>query len=209
MRVFRHPGGRQAPIFRQESEGGVRRRIRRQPGGESGWRWCLGMEPSVRAAGTYGARFDGPHRGLGNGGCCEVGEPAGVLFDAAARDDQHGYFGRSLREVGHGICRAAPRAPPPLKTPKCGGWDMPGFVPVTIAYTNSGALEKNGSGGFFVSFGLHFLFKARQTAFADPLARPSARRLAAKSLIAAVRPLAGTLSAGSLAAKAPIAAARA
>ena len=88
--LFLHPGGRQAPIFRQESEGGIRRRMRRQPGGESGWRWCLGMEPSGRAAGTYGARFDGSHRGLGNGGCCEVGEPARVLFDAAARDDQHG-----------------------------------------------------------------------------------------------------------------------
>jgi hypothetical protein len=77
----------------------------------------------------------------------------------------------------------------------------------TIAYTNSGALEKNG--GFFVSFGFNFLFKARQTAFSDPLARPSARRLAEKYLIADVRPLAGTLSAGSLAAKALIAAARA
>ena len=76
---------------------------------------------------------------------------------------------------------------------------------MTIAYTNSGALEKNGSGGFFVSFGFNFLFKARQTAFADP----SARKLAAKSLIAAARPLAGALSAGSLAAKALIAAARA
>ena len=41
------------------------------------------------------------------------------------------------------------------------------------------------------------------------IARPSARSLAAKALIAAVRPLAGTLSAGSLAAKALIAAARA
>jgi hypothetical protein len=62
------------------------------------------------------------------GGCCEVGEPAGVLFDAAARDDQHGYFDRSQREVGHGICRAAPGAPPPLKTPNSGRWDRPGFV---------------------------------------------------------------------------------
>ena len=48
-----------------------------------------------------------------------------------------------------------------------------------------------------------------QPAFADPLARPSARSLALKALIAAVRPLAGTLSAGSLAAKALMAAARA
>ena len=59
-------------------------------GGKSGWRWSLGMGPSGRAAGTYGARFDGSHRGPGNGGCCEVGKAAGVLFDAAARDDQHG-----------------------------------------------------------------------------------------------------------------------
>ena len=113
-RVIRGPGDRQVPIFRQESEGGVRRRIRRQPGGESGWRWCLGIEPSGRAAGMHGARFDGSHRGLGNGGCCEVGEPAGVLFDAAARDDQHGYVDKSLLEVGHGICRAAPGAPAPF-----------------------------------------------------------------------------------------------
>jgi hypothetical protein len=67
----------------------IRRRMRGQPGGESGWRCCLGMEPSVRAAGTHGARLGGSHHGLGNGGCCEVGEPARVLFDAAARDDQH------------------------------------------------------------------------------------------------------------------------
>ncbi len=63
--------------------------MRRQPGGESGWRCCLGMEPSVRATGTYGARLGGSRRGLRNGGCCEVDEPARVLFDAAARDDQH------------------------------------------------------------------------------------------------------------------------
>ena len=126
--VLGGPDDRQAPIFRKESEGGIRRRMRRQPGGESGWRWSLGMGPSGRAAGTYGARFDGSHRGLGNGGCCEVGEPAGELFDAAARDDQHGYFGRSLREVGHGSSRAAPGAPPPLETPNSGGWDRPGFV---------------------------------------------------------------------------------
>jgi hypothetical protein len=131
MRVFRGPGDRQAPIFRQESEGGIRRRMRRQPGGESGWRWSLGMGPSGRAAGTYGARFDGSHRGLGNGGCCEVGKAAGELFDAAARDDQHKYADRSLRETSRGICRAAPGAPPPLKTPKCGGWDRPGFVVAT------------------------------------------------------------------------------
>jgi hypothetical protein len=69
------------PIFRhwQEGEGGIRRRMRRPPGGESGRRWRLGMEPSVRAAGTYGARLGGPDPGhrLGNGGCCEVGEAAG------------------------------------------------------------------------------------------------------------------------------------
>jgi hypothetical protein len=88
-RVIRGPGDRQVPIFRQESEGGIRRRIRKQPSGKSGWRWCLGMRPSVRATGMHGVRFDGPHHGLGNGGCCEVGEAAGVQFDAAARDDQH------------------------------------------------------------------------------------------------------------------------
>jgi hypothetical protein len=65
------------------------------------------MEPSVRAARTQGARLGGSHHGLGNGGCCERGEPAGVLFDATARDDQHEYSDRSLRETGHGSCRAA------------------------------------------------------------------------------------------------------
>ena len=87
--LFRYPGGRQAPIFRQESEGGIRRRMRKQPGGESGWRWWQDMEPSIRAAGTYGVRFDGPQHGLGNGGCCEGGDPAGALLGAAARNDQY------------------------------------------------------------------------------------------------------------------------
>ena len=50
----------------------------------------------------------GSHHGLGNGGCCKVGEPAEESFDATARDDQHEYDGRSLRETGGGGCRAAP-----------------------------------------------------------------------------------------------------
>ncbi len=125
------PADRQAPIFRQESEGKIRRRMRRQPGGESGRCWFLGMEPSVRAAGTHGARLGGPHHGLGNGGCCEVGKAAGELFDAATRDDQHEYVDKSLREVGHGSSRAALGAPPSLETPKSGGWDRPGFVVAT------------------------------------------------------------------------------
>ena len=45
--VFRGPADRQAPIFRQESEGGTRRRMRKQPGGESGRHSCMGMGPSV------------------------------------------------------------------------------------------------------------------------------------------------------------------
>jgi hypothetical protein len=49
-----------------------------------------------RAAGTHGARFGGSHRGLGNGGCCEVGEAAGLLFDATARNNYHEYADRSL-----------------------------------------------------------------------------------------------------------------
>ncbi len=70
----------------------------------------------------HGVRFDGPHHGIGNGGCCELGEPAGELFDATARDDQHEYFDRSLRETDHVSSRAALGAPPPLETPS------PGFV---------------------------------------------------------------------------------
>jgi hypothetical protein len=60
-----------------------------------------------------------------NGGCCEVGEPARVLFDAAARDDQHKYSGRSLRETGRGSSLAASGGPPPLEIP--GRGDTPGF----------------------------------------------------------------------------------
>ena len=101
-------GDRQAPIFRQESEGGIRRRVRRQPGGESGRDWCMDVGPPVRAAATQGTRLGGSHHGLGNGGCCKVGEPAGESFDAAARDDRHEYEGRSLRETDRGGCRAAP-----------------------------------------------------------------------------------------------------
>ena len=134
-RVLGGPGDRQAPIFRQESEGGIRRRMRRQPGGESGWRCCLGMEPSDRAAGTYGARLGGSHHGLGNGGCCEVGEPAGALFNATARDDQHEYFDRSLRETGRGSSRAAPGAQPPSEIPGRGGWDTTGFFLGGSCYT--------------------------------------------------------------------------
>ena len=107
-RVFRGLCDRQAPIFCQESEGGNRRRMRKQPGSESGWRCCLGMEPSGRAAGTYEVRLGGSHHGLGNGGCCKVGEPAEESFDAPARDDQHEYAGRSLLETDRGGCRAAP-----------------------------------------------------------------------------------------------------
>jgi hypothetical protein len=76
-RVFRGPGDRQAPIFRSESEGGIRRRVRRQPGGESGRDWCMDVVTPVRAAGMPGVRLGGSHHGLGNGGCCKVGEPAG------------------------------------------------------------------------------------------------------------------------------------
>jgi hypothetical protein len=54
--------------------------------------------------------------GLGNGGCCDVDEPAGALFDAIARDDRHEYVDRSLRETDRGSSRAAPGAPPPLET---------------------------------------------------------------------------------------------
>jgi hypothetical protein len=41
--------------------------MRKQPGGESGWRCCLGTEPSDRAARTPGARLGGSHHGRGLG----------------------------------------------------------------------------------------------------------------------------------------------
>ena len=107
-RLFRGPGGRQAPIFRPVSEGGIRRRFRRQPGGESGRDWSMDVGPPVRAVATQGTRSGGSHHGLGNGGCCKVGEPAEESFDTTARDDQHEYDGRSLLETDRGGCRAVP-----------------------------------------------------------------------------------------------------
>jgi hypothetical protein len=59
---------------------------------------------------------------LGTADAAKVGEPAGELFDEAARDNQHVYFDRSQREVGHGICRAVSGAPPPLETPDSVRW---------------------------------------------------------------------------------------
>ena len=43
-----------------------------------------------------------------------MGKPARVLFDAAARDDQHKYSDRSLRGTSRGSSRAASGGPPPL-----------------------------------------------------------------------------------------------
>jgi hypothetical protein len=34
-------------------------------------------------------RSGGSHHGLGNGGCCKTGEPAGILIDATGRNGQH------------------------------------------------------------------------------------------------------------------------
>ena len=52
----------------------------------------------------------------GNGGCWERGEPAGALFNATARDDQHKYSDRSLRETSRGSSRAAPGAQPSFRS---------------------------------------------------------------------------------------------
>jgi hypothetical protein len=83
--VFRGPDDRQAPIFRNlkesELEGGIRRRIRRQPGGEStalmnGYiavessSWCV-----WRAIGRLAPR---PSTMGTLSGCCEGGDPAGL-----------------------------------------------------------------------------------------------------------------------------------
>ena len=86
------------------------------------WAWNRRAEQLARMERDWAA-----HHGLGNGGCCEVGEPAGALFDAAARDDQHKYSDRSLRETDRGSSRAASGGPPPLEIPGRGGWDTPGF----------------------------------------------------------------------------------
>ena len=106
-RVFRGPADRQAPIFRQEREGGIRRRMRKQPGGESGRHSCMGMGPSVRAFGTYGARLGGSRHTCGNGGCCKRGAPAQGLRGQSAQTSRHKCDSRSLRAVHRGICQAA------------------------------------------------------------------------------------------------------
>ncbi len=54
-------------IFLPESEGGIRRRVRRQPGGESGRDWCMDVGPPVRAAATQGTRLGGSRHGHGLG----------------------------------------------------------------------------------------------------------------------------------------------
>jgi hypothetical protein len=70
-----------------------------------------GMEPSGRAAGLGGS-----HHSLGNGGCCKVGEPAGALFGATARNDPHEYESRPLRETARGSSRAVVWGSPPVET---------------------------------------------------------------------------------------------
>ncbi len=73
------------------------RRMRKQPGGESGRHSCMGMEPSTESSSWQClARMErdlvARTTALGTADpCCERGEPAGVLFDATARDDQHEY----------------------------------------------------------------------------------------------------------------------
>jgi hypothetical protein len=80
-------------------------------GGELGGSRAAGMEPSGRAAGLGGS-----HHSLGNGGCCKVGEPAGALFDATARNDPHEYESRPLRETGRGSSRAVVWGSAPVET---------------------------------------------------------------------------------------------
>jgi hypothetical protein len=86
--------------------------MRRQPGGESGQHtvWNRRTEQLARRERDWAAlrltRCAQRH-GLGNGGCCEEGEPAEASFDATARDDQHEHSDRSLRETDRGGCRVA------------------------------------------------------------------------------------------------------
>jgi hypothetical protein len=61
---------------------------------------------------------------FGNGGCCKVGEPAGALLDATARNDPHEYESRPLREPGRGSSRAVVWGSAPRGN---GSWDRPGF----------------------------------------------------------------------------------
>ena len=88
-RVFLGPRGRQAPIFRQESEGGIQSlkfggefgssRAARADGTDA-WAWGRRSEQLARMERKRAARTTA----LGNGGCCKMGEPAGVLFDACS-----------------------------------------------------------------------------------------------------------------------------
>ncbi len=54
-------------------------------GGTGVWAWNRRAEQLARMEHDLAAHTTA----LGNGGCCEVGEPAGALFDATARNDQH------------------------------------------------------------------------------------------------------------------------
>ncbi len=77
------------------------------------WVWNRRFEQLARMERDWAAHTG---HGLGNGGCCEVGEPAQLLFDAAARDDQHKYSDGSLRRgTSRGSSRAASAGPPPLE----------------------------------------------------------------------------------------------
>jgi hypothetical protein len=49
----------------------------------------------------------GSRHGLGDGGCCEVGEPAGVLFEASAQARQQRSSSRQPLATDAGICHDA------------------------------------------------------------------------------------------------------
>ena len=63
------PRERQAPITQLATKRRDPRRDRRQPGGETGQKWCDVSVTLGRAVCTHRMRLDGSHWRLGNGGC--------------------------------------------------------------------------------------------------------------------------------------------
>ena len=66
---FPPPRERQAPITQLATKRRDPRRDRRQPGGETGQKWCDVSVTLGRAVCTHRMRLDGSHWRLGNGGC--------------------------------------------------------------------------------------------------------------------------------------------
>jgi hypothetical protein len=87
------------------------------------WAWDRRAEQLARMECDWAAHTPA----FGTADAAKMGEPAGALFDANARDDQHQYVGRSLWETGRENSRAVVWGPPPLETQQAQAQDGPGL----------------------------------------------------------------------------------